>query len=209
MQKAFVQYVKNKFKTLDSVNKAFGLNYWSNRINNWNDFPSTVGSINASLNAEFAKFQHQLVTHYLAWQSKIVKEYAKPNQFVTQNFDFEWRGFSYGIQSDVDHFAAGKALDIAGVDIYHPTQDNLTGIEISFGGDMARSMKAGKNYLVIETQAQGLQSWYRSLVRRSKKSVDRLLCHLSKCRRKIVWKESCYKWSYGWQKWRCCLGKRK
>ena len=159
VQKSFVQYVKNKFKTLDSVNKAFGLNYWSNRINNWNDFPSTVGSINASLNAEFAKFQRQLVTNYLAWQSKIVKEYAKPNQFVTQNFDFEWRGFSYGIQPDVDHFAAAKAMDIAGVDIYHPTQDNLTGIEISFGGDMASSMKGGKNYLVIETQAQGLQSW--------------------------------------------------
>jgi beta-galactosidase len=159
VQKAFVQYVKNEFKTLDSVNKAFGLDYWSNRINNWNDFPSVVGSINASLNAEFAKFQRQLVTNYLAWQSKIVKEYAKPGQFVTHNFDFEWRGFSYGIQPDVDHFAAAKSLDIAGVDIYHPTQDNLTGIEISFGGDMARSMKGGKNYLVIETQAQGLQSW--------------------------------------------------
>jgi beta-galactosidase len=159
VQQAFVKYVKNKFKTLDSLNKAFGLDYWSNRINNWNDFPSVVGSINASLNAEFAKFQRQLVTDYLAWQVKIVKEYCKPNQFVTHNFDFEWRGFSYGIQPDVDHFAAAKVLDIAGVDIYHPTQDNLTGIEISFGGDMARSMKGGKNYFVIETQAQGLQSW--------------------------------------------------
>ncbi len=159
VQKAFVQYVKNKFKTLENVNKAFGLDYWSNRINNWSDFPSTVGSTNASLNAEFAKFQRHLVTNYLAWQAKIVKEYAKPNQFVTQNFDFEWRGFSYGIQPDVDHFAASKALDIAGVDIYHPTQDNLTGIEISFGGDMARSMKGGKNYFVIETEAQGFPQW--------------------------------------------------
>ncbi|MEY2917898.1 MAG: hypothetical protein RIS73_1612 [Bacteroidota bacterium] len=159
VQKAFVRYVKDKFKTLDSVNRSFGLDYWSNRINNWNDFPSVVGSINASLNAEFAKFQRQIVTNYLAWQAKIVKEYAKPNQFVTQNFDFEWRGFSYGIQPDVDHFAASKALDIAGVDIYHPTQDNLTGLEISFGGDMARSMKGGKNYFVIETEAQGFPQW--------------------------------------------------
>jgi beta-galactosidase len=159
VQKAFVQYMKDKFKTLDNVNKAFGLDYWSNKINNWEDFPSTVGSINASLNAEFAKFQRQLVTDYLAWQAKIVKEYSKSNQFVTQNFDFEWRGFSYGIQPDVDHFAAAKALDIAGVDIYHNTQDNLTGTEISFGGDLARSMKNGKSYLVIETEAQGFPQW--------------------------------------------------
>ncbi|HRI22435.1 MAG TPA: beta-galactosidase trimerization domain-containing protein, partial [Panacibacter sp.] len=54
---------------------------------------------------------------------------------------------------------AAKALDIAGIDIYHPTQDQLTGTEISFGGDMARSMKGGKNYLVIETEAQGFPEW--------------------------------------------------
>lgn len=159
VQKLFVQYLKDKFNTLENLNGAFGLDYWSNRINSWEDFPSTVGSINASLTSEFAKFQRQLVTDYLAWQVSIVKEYAKPGQFVTQNFDFEWRGYSYGIQPDVDHFAASKAMDIAGVDIYHPTQDFLTGIEISMGGDVARSMKRGKNYMVIETEAQGFSQW--------------------------------------------------
>lgn len=163
VQKAFVQYMKNKFKTLDNLNKAFGLDYWSNRINNWDDFPTVNGamsaSINASMNAEFSKFQRQLVTDYLAWQVKIVKEYAQPTQFVTQNFDLDWRGFSYGIQTDVDHFAAAKSMDVAGIDIYHPTQENLTGIEISLGGDLARSMKAGKNYFVIETEAQGFAQW--------------------------------------------------
>lgn len=162
VQKDFVAYMKKKFKTLDAVNKAFGLDYWSNRINNWNDFPAVNGtfgaSINASLNSEFAKFQRQIVVDYLAWQTKLVKEYTKPSQFVTQNFDLEWRGYSYGIQPDVDHFASAKALDIAGIDIYHPTQDNLTGIEISLGGDMARSMK-NKNYFVIETEAQGFPQW--------------------------------------------------
>jgi beta-galactosidase len=163
VQKQFVQHIKNKFKSLDVVNKAFGLDYWSNRINNWADFPTVNGTfnaaINASLNAEFSTFQRQLVTDYLLWQAKIVKEYAKSNQFVTQNFDLEWRGFSFGIQPDVDHFAAAKALDIAGIDIYHNTQDALTGTEISFGGDVARSMKGGKNYLVIETEAQGFPQW--------------------------------------------------
>lgn len=159
VQKQFVQYMKTKFKTLDNINKIYGLDYWSNRINNWDDFPSVNGSINASLKSEFEKFQRQLVTDYLAWQTKIVKEYAKPNQFVTQNFDLDWRGFSYGIQPEVDHFAAAKALDIAGIDIYHPTQEDLTGIEIALGGDVARSMKGGKSYFVIETEAQGFPQW--------------------------------------------------
>jgi beta-galactosidase len=159
VQRLFVDYMKEKYHSLDTINKAFGLDYWSNRINNWDDFPSVNGSINASLIAEFAKFQRKLVTDYLAWQAGIVREYKHPNQFITQNFDFDWRGYSYGIQPDVDHFAAAKAMDIAGVDIYHPTEDHLTGIEISFGGDLGRSMKGGQNYLVIETEAQGFAQW--------------------------------------------------
>ena len=159
VQKLFIEYMRDKFKSLDSINKAFGLDYWSNRINSWEDFPSMTGSINASQLAEFSKFQRKLVTDYLAWQAAIVNEYKHPGQFVTQNFDLEWRGWSFGIQPDVDHFAAARALDIAGVDIYHPSQDDLTGTEISFGGDVARSMKAGKNYLVIETEAQGFPQW--------------------------------------------------
>jgi beta-galactosidase len=159
VQQQFVAYMKKKFVTLDSINRAFGLDYWSNRINNWSDFPSVNGSINASLSAEFARFQRLLVTNFLGWQARIVREYKKPAQFITQNFDLDWRGHSYGIQTEVDHFAAAKVLDIAGIDIYHPSQDRLTGAEISFGGDITRSMKGGQNYLVIETEAQGFPQW--------------------------------------------------
>jgi beta-galactosidase len=151
----FVRYLKAKFKTVDKMNSAFGLNYWSNTVNNWNDFPPMAGNVNASLGAEFSRFQRKMVTDYLAWQVGIIDQYKRPDQFVTQNFDLEWRGYSYGIQPDVDQFAAAKAFDIAGIDIYHPTADRLTGREIAFGGDLARSMKQN-NYLVMETQAQSM-----------------------------------------------------
>ena len=74
------------------------------------------------------------------------------------NFDYEWRGYSYGIQPDVDHKATAEAVTITGCDIYHPTQDLLTGAEISFGGDVSRNLKQD-NYLVIETEAQGHVNW--------------------------------------------------
>ncbi|WP_052015450.1 beta-galactosidase [Alkalihalobacillus hemicellulosilyticus] len=158
VQLQFVKYMREKFGSLEEVNKKFGLDYWSNRINSWEDFPSVVGTINGSLGSEFAKFQRTLVTDFLAWQVSLVNEYKREDQFVTQNFDFEWRGYSYGVQPDVDHFEAAKPFDIAGVDIYHPSQDELTGAEISLGGDMARSLKQD-NYLVLETQAQAFINW--------------------------------------------------
>lgn len=158
VQLQFVKYMREKFGNLDTVNRVFGLDYWSNRINAWEDFPSVTGTINGSLGAEFARFQRKLVTDFLAWQASIVREYALPDQFITHNFDFEWRGHSFGVQPDVDHFAAAQAFDVAGVDIYHPSQDTLTGAEISFCGDETRSLK-GSNYLVLETQAQAFPHW--------------------------------------------------
>ncbi|HUB59729.1 MAG TPA: beta-galactosidase [Puia sp.] len=140
---------------LAAMNRAYGLNYWSNSINDWSAFPSMVGNVNASLGGAYAAFQRQMVTEYLAWQAGIIRALKRPDQFITQNFDLEWRESSYGIQPDVDHFEAAKAFDIAGIDIYHATADRLTGSEIAFGGDEARSMKRG-NYLVMETQAQSL-----------------------------------------------------
>ena len=160
VQAAFVEHMKARFNgNLDALNAAYGLNYWSNRINRWEDFPSTNGAINASLSAAFAQFQRGLVTEYLRWQAGLVRAHARPDQFMTQNFDFDWRGYSYGVQGDVDHWQAAKALDVVGVDIYHPGQDKLTGTEIALGGDLARSIKGGRNYLVIETTAQGFPEW--------------------------------------------------
>lgn len=159
VQKAFVEYLQKKFDhDLEKLNWHFGLDYWSNRINSWEEFPDVRGTINGSLGAEFQKFQRSLVTGFLNWQADIVREYKREEQFITQNFDFEWRGYSYGVQPEVDHFEAAKCMTIAGADIYHPSQDLLTGEEIAFGGDLIRSVKRG-NYLILETEAQGFPGW--------------------------------------------------
>lgn len=159
VQEKFIKYLRNKFHDdLDALNSEFGLDYWSNRINAWEDFPDVRGTINGSLGAEFEKFQRLQVEEFLGWQASIVNEYRREDQFITHNLDFEWRGYSYGVQLDVDHFRTARCLTIAGTDIYHPTQDKLTGAEIAFGGDMTRSLKRD-NYLVLETEAQGFPGW--------------------------------------------------
>lgn len=159
VQKLFVEYLKQEFDNdLDKMNHQFGLDYWSNRINTWEEFPDVRGTINGSLGAEFQKFQRKLVTDFLNWQAEIVREYKREDQFITQNFDFGWRGHSYGVQPEVNQFEAAKCMTIAGADIYHPSQDLLTGEEIAFGGDLIRSIKRG-NYLILETEAQGFPGW--------------------------------------------------
>ncbi|MBN7121118.1 beta-galactosidase [Erwinia billingiae] len=159
VQIAFVKYLRKKFNDdLQALNQAFGLDYWSNRVDAWEDFPSVQGTINASLGAEFQAFQRQLVIDFLRWQVDLVGEYKSADRFVTHNFDFDWRNWSFGLRSEVDHFAASEVVDITGVDVYHPGQSRLTGAEIAFTGDIARTTK-DKNYFVLETQAQAFKDW--------------------------------------------------
>ncbi|MEE6678465.1 beta-galactosidase [Limosilactobacillus fermentum] len=156
---SFQKWLKKKFAgNLDKLNDAYGLDYWSNRINAWEDFPPINSTINGSLGAAFEEFKRQLVTDFLKWQVDLVHDYKREDQFVTNNFDMEWRGYSYGLQPDVNHYEASKAFDVTSVDIYHPSQDNLTGIEIAFAGDIERSTK-NRNYIVMETEAQAFKHW--------------------------------------------------
>lgn len=155
---AFIRHLRREFKTTEAMNRAFGFHYWSNTVDAWENVPDPTGTINGSFEAEFAKFQRGLVDEYLRWQADIVKEYIGPEQFITHNFDFEWRNYSFGVQPDVNHKMAAQVLTIAGCDIYHKTQDQMTGKEIAFCGDLTRCLKRN-NYLVLETQAQGHVDW--------------------------------------------------
>ena len=157
-QAMFVERLKKQYPDINEFNHEFVLDYWSNRINAWEDFPDIRGTINQSLHAEYRKFQRDLVTEFLAWQAAIVDKYRRKDQFITQNFDYEWHDYSFGLQPEVNQYEAAKCMDVAGCDIYHPSNDFLTGREITACGNIARGIK-NTNYLVLETEAQGNIEW--------------------------------------------------
>ena len=157
-QQMFVERLKKQWPNIEDFNREFGLSYWSNSIADWEDFPDIRATINQSLSAEYSKFQRSLVTEFLAWQAKIVAEYKRPDQFITQNFDFGWSDHSIGLQPEVNQFEACKCMDVAGADIYHYAGADLTGDEITLCGNINRGLLRD-NYLILETLAQGNPGW--------------------------------------------------
>lgn len=163
----FRRWMREQYQTIEAVNQAFGLAYWSDSVTRFEDLPDPTGAVNASYACAFARFQRQLAAEFLLWQSDIVKEYLRPGQFITQNFDYDWKsfgapgqqnGYSWGVQPDINQWDAAKALTLIGTDIYCFAQDRLTGREIAFGGDVMRSLRQD-NYLVLESQAQAFKEW--------------------------------------------------
>src|SRR5215831_11632052 len=147
-QAACLERLKQKFKTPAEMNKHWGLVYWGQLVDKWEDLPPRDGIINPGYKQEWENFQHDIVTDYLAWQAKIVNEYKRPDQFITQDF-------SGGVHTNLNQWAIAGSLDIASANTYFATQDRLRPNDMWMTGDAARSLK-NANYLITETNAQGI-----------------------------------------------------
>ena len=146
MNAAFLDRLKRKYKTPETINKIWGLVYWGQLVDKWDDLPPHDGILNPGYKLEWEDFQHDVVTDYLSWQAKIVNEYKRPDQFITQDF-------SGGVHTDLDQWSIARALDIVAENPYFETQQRLDGRTIWLSDDLGRSLKHS-NFLVTETNAQ-------------------------------------------------------
>ncbi len=146
MNAAFLDHLKKKYKEPDTINKVWGLVYWGQLVDKWEDLPPPDGILNPGYKLEWETFQHDVVTEYLGWQAKIIDEYKRPDQFITQDF-------SGGIHADLDQWAIARNLDIVAENVYFETQARLSGRGIWLTDDLGRSLKHS-NFLVTETNAQ-------------------------------------------------------
>src|SRR6266566_1541402 len=143
---AFLDRLKQKYKTPETINRIWGLVYWGQLVDKWEDLPPRNGILNPGYKLEWENFQHDIVTDYLAWQARIVSEYKRTDQFITQDF-------SGGVHTNLDQWAIARTLDVVAENPYFETQRRLNARGIWMSGDVARSLKH-TNYLVTETNAQ-------------------------------------------------------
>jgi len=146
VQAGFVSYLRKKFGTVDELNKVWLLNYWGQRLNDWTEIPPQEGIINPGWKLEWQRYQQWMTTDFLAWQSGIVNQYKRPDQFITHDLAGPPR-------SEVNERDIADSMDVMAVNPYHDTQDSFDGLGSSMAGDYTRSLKR-TNYLVTETNAQ-------------------------------------------------------
>jgi beta-galactosidase len=144
----YIEYLKGKFHSVDTINKVWGFNYWGQAINDWNELHPASGFNHPGYRLEWARYQRAAVTDFLLWQASIVRKYKGASQFVMHDF-------AGALRSDIDQKVISATLDFAGVNIYHYDQDKSDGLRIAMQGDFTRSLKM-KNYFVPETNAASI-----------------------------------------------------
>jgi beta-galactosidase len=143
--RGFVDYMKKKYKTTDTLNTLWGLNYWGMTLNGWDEFPTRASATNPSYKLEWDRYTVKEVAGFITWQAGIVAEYKRPDQFITHDF-MPWI-------SSVDQLAADQKLDMPSLNIYHGSQNDVTGEDVMWADDFFRSLKK-TNHLITETNAQ-------------------------------------------------------
>jgi beta-galactosidase len=143
--RGFVDYMKKKYKTTDTINKLWGLNYWGMTLNDWDEFPTRNNSTNPSYKLEWDRYNLKVPADFITWQAGIIREYARPDQFVTHDF-MPWL-------TSLDQIAANRNLDMPSLNVYHGSQNNVKGEDVMWADDFYRSVKK-TNHLITETNAQ-------------------------------------------------------
>lgn len=148
VQAGFKEYLKAKFGTVEKLDAVWGLNYWGQRLYNWDEVPTRDGILNPGWKLEWERYSQWETTDFLAFQAKIVNEYKRPDQFITHDFAGPPR-------TEVNELDISHSLDIVAANPYHGTQDDFDGEGSTLEGDYVRSLKH-TNYLITETNAEAI-----------------------------------------------------
>ncbi len=145
--KAFQEWLKRKFGSLDALNSRWGTAFWSQTYTAWHQIPlpkqAKCGNAhNPSLLLEFRRFQSQATVEFQREQVRILRKHC-PNNFITHNF--------MGLHNSMDYYDLAEDLDFVSWDNYPITQWDQDTSKASLAHDVMRGIK-GRNFWVMEEQ---------------------------------------------------------
>jgi beta-galactosidase len=144
----FQDWLKAKYKTLESLNTHWATAYWSQAYDNWGEIPIPVGGHNPGLMLDWKHFVTYLWTSYQQTQIDVIRKHAEPRQFITGNFMGFFDGF--------DHYAIADPLTFASWDDYVGS-GHVDPAHNGLAHDLTRGFKR-ENFWVMETQP-GAVNW--------------------------------------------------
>ncbi|MFE9674094.1 beta-galactosidase [Streptomyces sp. NPDC006259] len=113
----FVDHLRETYGDVETLNREWGLVYWSHRLSTWADLWTPDGNAQPQYDVAWRAFQARQVTEFIGWQADIVREYARPEHFVTTCISYT--------RPAVEDDELTDRLDIASGNPYYGMQDSL------------------------------------------------------------------------------------
>jgi beta-galactosidase len=147
--RAFQQFLKGKYKTIEALNEAYGTIFWGQTYNDFSEIPipkKTITTHNPSLQLDWARFRSYSVNSYAHEMTQIVRKYKGEHQLVTTNVS---GGF---FNKWFDHEDNVKFMDFVSYDnypVWGGLMEPIPPAAIAMTHDFNRGL-LGKNYWVVE-----------------------------------------------------------
>ena len=146
----FREWLKNKYTTIDNLNKAWFTMMWSNVYNDFDeiDLPvnSAEGGWNPGLRLDYRRYFSFTFNRLLKMEAEILRKYS-PGRFIYTN----WPGANWS----VDCFEATEYLDYAAWDNYIPQPVNdsyRSQLRASMEHSFDRRLSCGKEQFLVAEQ---------------------------------------------------------
>jgi beta-galactosidase len=161
-RRAFREWVRAKYSTLDALNDRWGTRFWSQRYTDWEqiDLPFRTPSLhNPALVLDFRRFTSDSASAFKSDQVETLHRY-RPNDWITTN----------GIFRNVDYYRFSKDLDLHSYSNYptfmtdpqYPTGSRMTLLRGITGRMMIMEQltgPAGQTYLLRTPQPGQMNLW--------------------------------------------------
>ncbi|MGM0124967.1 beta-galactosidase [Enterococcus sp. AZ194] len=160
-EKAFRVWVKNRYQTIEALNKAWNLEFWGHTIYEWDEIvlPNALGegidydnTAFAGISIDYRRFNSDGLLNNFKMEREAIRRYDKATPITTNLM---------GTYKTLDYFKWAKEMDIVSWDSY-PSY-NTPWSYVALTHDLMRSLKKEPFMLMEQTPSQ--QNWqpYNSL----------------------------------------------
>ena len=148
---SFQQWLKDKYGTIDSLNKHWGNVFWSHEYQDFNQvvIPRYGDSYNPAFILDYNRFYSDSIVKYQKMQINEIRRFSdKP---ITHNF--------MGHYGEINYFDLGRDIDFVSWDCYPCDMWNSHHyLDVSMAHDLMRGVK-NQNFWVMEQQS-GANGWH-------------------------------------------------
>ena len=146
----FQRFLREKYKTLDNLNRQWATAYWSETYSDWSQIPMENTGGNPGLLLDHKHFVTATWRSFQRAQIDVLRPAILPTQFITTNIG------GLGWSDNWDHYAITADLDLASWDDY-VGQGHLDVAKNAMLNDFVRGWKR-QNFWVMETEP-GSVNW--------------------------------------------------
>ncbi|KOY13401.1 beta-galactosidase [Paenibacillus xylanivorans] len=163
-EKAFRVWLKERYQTLDQVNKAWNTNFWGHTFYEWDEIvlPSNLSEHSGNnsstfqgISLDYSRFNSDSILACYRLEYDAIKKHI-PDSVVTTNL--------MGFYKPLDYFKWAKHMDIISWDSYPGLATPVS--YTAMAHDLMRGLKDGQPFMLME-QTPSQQNWqpYNSLKR--------------------------------------------